>query len=155
MSTFGNGVTGIGGVIGVRGQVSSNSASTIAVQGINQSNWRGRGRGLRVHPRAATACSASAAVGFAGITGITTTANVPAFAGGSTTPSALAARFNGGVYVDCTSAAGGQFVVNPMSAKSGLLKHPDGVHRLMYSVEAPESWAEDFGEGRSWVARPR
>ena len=44
-------------------------------------------------------------------------------------------------------SGGGQFVVNPMSAKSGLLKHPDGSHRLMYSMEAPESWAEDFGTG--------
>src|SRR5262249_44102971 len=34
-----------------------------------------------------------------------------------------------------------------MAAKSGLLKHPDGSHRLMYTMEAPESWAEDFGSG--------
>jgi hypothetical protein len=34
-----------------------------------------------------------------------------------------------------------------MTAKHGLLKHPDGSHRLLYSMEAPESWAEDFGTG--------
>jgi hypothetical protein len=27
------------------------------------------------------------------------------------------------------------------------LKHPDGTYRLVYCVEAPESWLEDFGEG--------
>ena len=136
--------------IGVQGTITdfSNAPNTFAVQGINQSTGAG---GVGVSGASIGGYGVlgqSAAVGFAGITGITTTANVPAFAGGSSTPSALAAYFIGGVYIDCTTVAHGQFVVNPMAAKSGLLKHPDGSHRLMYSVEAPESWVEDVGTGK-------
>jgi hypothetical protein len=90
----------------------------------------------------------STKVGFAGITGITTTAGVPAFAGGSATPAADAAQFGGGVFIDCTTVAGGKFVVNPMSAKFGTVQHTDGSLRLMASMEAPESWAVDVGEGQ-------
>jgi hypothetical protein len=31
-------------------------------------------------------------------------------------------------------------------AKSAAVPHPDGSHRLLYSIESPESWFEDFGE---------
>jgi hypothetical protein len=75
------------------------------------------------------------------MSGISTNANIPAFAGGNSVAGGLAASFTGTVYVN------GQFVVADMTQKHGLLKHPDGSHRLMYTVEAPESWAEDFGTG--------
>ena len=39
----------------------------------------------------------------------------------------------------------GQMVV--AGPKSAALAHPDGTHRLVYCVEASESWLEDFGEG--------
>jgi hypothetical protein len=32
--------------------------------------------------------------------------------------------------------------------KSAAVPHPDGSHRLLYCVESPESWFEDFGEGQ-------
>ena len=32
--------------------------------------------------------------------------------------------------------------------KSGAVRQPDGSHRLVYSMESPESWFEDFGEAR-------
>jgi hypothetical protein len=32
--------------------------------------------------------------------------------------------------------------------KSAAVPHPDGSHRLLYSIESPESWFEDFGEAR-------
>lgn len=32
-------------------------------------------------------------------------------------------------------------------SKSAYVKHPDGSDRLLYCVESPESWFEDFGEG--------
>jgi hypothetical protein len=31
--------------------------------------------------------------------------------------------------------------------KSAAVPHPDGSHRKLYSLESPESWFEDFGEG--------
>ncbi len=34
-----------------------------------------------------------------------------------------------------------------MGTKSAAVPHPDGSHRLLYCVEAPEAWFEDFGEG--------
>jgi hypothetical protein len=32
--------------------------------------------------------------------------------------------------------------------KSAAVRHPDGSHRRLYSVESPESWFEDFGAGK-------
>ena len=32
--------------------------------------------------------------------------------------------------------------------KSAAVRHPDGSHRLLYCVESPESWFEDFGRGK-------
>ena len=41
----------------------------------------------------------------------------------------------------------GAFVVVG-GAKSAAVPHPDGSHRLLYCMESPESWFEDFGEGQ-------
>jgi hypothetical protein len=38
-------------------------------------------------------------------------------------------------------------VANPVN-KHGEIKHPDGTTRLLYSMESPESWIEDFGTGQ-------
>lgn len=83
--------------------------------------------------------------GSASLAGVSTNANIPAFAGGDSVAGGLAAHFSGTVYVDC--AAGGQFVVSPMGAKFGTVQHADGSLRLMASMEAPESWAVDVGSG--------
>ena len=42
----------------------------------------------------------------------------------------------------------GPVVVVVGGAKSAAVPHPDGSHRLLYCVESPESWFEDFGEGQ-------
>jgi hypothetical protein len=52
----------------------------------------------------------------------------------------LAGFFRGDVRV------AGNFIV--FGSKSAAVPHPDGSHRLLYCVESPESWFEDFGEGR-------
>ena len=57
------------------------------------------------------------------------TANAAAYAG----------YFTGRVVVN------GDFAVT--GAKSAAIRRADGTHRLVYSVEAPEAWLEDFGEG--------
>jgi hypothetical protein len=79
--------------------------------------------------------------GSASMSGISTNANIPAFAGGNSVAGGLAATFNGTVFVN------GRLVVADPSYKSGLLAHPDGSSRLVYCVESPESWIEDFGKG--------
>lgn len=53
-------------------------------------------------------------------------------------PNNLAGFFQGRVDVL------GQFLV--FGPKSAAVPHPDGDHRLLYSLESPESWFEDFGE---------
>ncbi len=43
----------------------------------------------------------------------------------------------------------GHFIVaSPPFAKSGAVPHKDGSHRLVYSMESPETWFEDFGEAK-------
>jgi len=42
----------------------------------------------------------------------------------------------------------GSFVVMGPNPKSAAVPHRDGSHRLLYSMESPESWFEDFGEAK-------
>jgi hypothetical protein len=39
--------------------------------------------------------------------------------------------------------------------KSAAVPFPDGSHRLLYAVESPESWFEDFGKARLIRGRAR
>jgi hypothetical protein len=48
--------------------------------------------------------------------------------------------FDGRVVVD------GHLLV--FGAKGAVVRQRDGSHRMLYSVESPESWFEDFGESR-------
>ncbi len=57
-------------------------------------------------------------------------------------PSALAGLFLGNVQIQ------GSLTVTGSYPKSAAVPHPDGTHRRMYCVEAPEPYFEDFGEGR-------
>lgn len=58
---------------------------------------------------------------------------------------ARAGTFIGKVVVD------GDFQVT--GAKSAIVPHPDGSHRIVYCVESPESWFEDFGAGQLVAGR--
>jgi hypothetical protein len=40
-------------------------------------------------------------------------------------------------------------------AKSAAVAHPDGSHRLLYALENPQSWFEDFGRSRISQGRAR
>jgi hypothetical protein len=42
----------------------------------------------------------------------------------------------------------GNFIVPTIYAKAGAVLHKDGSHRLVYSMESPETWYEDFGEAK-------
>gem|GEM_PF-537179 len=53
--------------------------------------------------------------------------------------SGMAAHFIGNVVVEGSfSVVGG--------SKSAAVRHPDGTHRLLFALESPESYFEDFGE---------
>ena len=82
--------------------------------------------------------------GVAALYGYSYTANVPAFYAvnyaAPSPPNSNAGFFIGQVYIN------GPFIVAG-GPKSAAVPHPDGSHRLLYCVESPESWFEDFGEG--------
>lgn len=80
--------------------------------------------------------------GVAALYGSSTFPNVPAFyaVNYGAPANSNAGFFIGQVYIN------GPFIVVG-GAKSAAVPHPDGSHRLLYCVESPESWFEDFGEG--------
>jgi hypothetical protein len=63
------------------------------------------------------------------------------------------------VFVRTVGGAAGNLSVDGSlfvtGTKSALIPHPDGSHRAMYAVEAPDSWFEDVGRAqlRQGVAR--
>jgi hypothetical protein len=60
--------------------------------------------------------------------------------GDDSNPGVAAGYFDGPVIIT------GDLTV--LGAKSAAIPHRDGSHRMLYSVESPESWFEDFGEAR-------
>lgn len=83
---------------------------------------------------------ATSAAAYSGVTGITSTPGTAALAATSTVSSAFAAYFTGPTYVQ------GDFAVS--GNKSVAVMHPDGTHRLLYCIESPEAWFEDFGKSQ-------
>jgi hypothetical protein len=134
----GNGVKGSSvsgrGVFGTIPATSSSNAT--AVYGLNYSTYAGPGPGaggFGVYGLSAKGhglVGATAAPGAAAVVGAT-----------NGVAGAYAAAFYGPVIV------GGDFLVVG-GAKSAAVAHPDGSHRLLYCIESPESWFEDFGTGR-------
>jgi len=65
-------------------------------------------------------------------------------------PSGLAGRFDGATLVNGNFTATGTVAVSGdlvvQGQKSALVPHSDGSMRLVYCIESPESWFEDFGE---------
>ena len=137
VGVFGRAISDSG--MGVRGQIpSSNLANTIAVYGENFSTNPGPGPGA----------GGFGVYGYSdkghGVVGATGTAGGGAVIGSTNgVPNAHAGIFYGPLVV--------------LGAKSAAVPHPDGGHRLLYCVESPESWFEDFGNatlvaGRAEVA---
>ncbi|MHB8645459.1 MAG: autotransporter outer membrane beta-barrel domain-containing protein [Thermomicrobiales bacterium] len=75
--------------------------------------------------------------GYGGVYGV---GNVAGSVGiyGDVISGAWAGYFRGAVHVQ------GDYSVS--GTKSALVPFPDGSHRLLYSMESPEAWFEDFGE---------
>jgi hypothetical protein len=122
--------------VGVRGEIpSGTSGNAIAIYGLNYSSYTGPGPGA-----GGFAIYGLSANGH-GLVGATAAAGAAAVVGATNGVSgAYAAAFYGPVIV------GGAFTVVG-GPKSAAVPHPDGSHRLLYCVESPESWFEDFGEG--------
>jgi hypothetical protein len=95
---------------------------------------------------------ATGGIGVIGVPG-------PSFVSGGFTFTPFAGRFDGPVRVRTAGGAAGDLSVDGSlsvtGTKSALIAHPDGSHRAMYAVEAPDSWFEDVGRAqlRQGVAR--
>ena len=76
--------------------------------------------------------------GIVGVTGATGGAAVIGLNNGVS--GAYAGIFVGPVVITGSSTV--------LGTKSAAVKHPDGSHRLLYCVESPECWFEDFGKGQ-------
>jgi hypothetical protein len=91
-------------------------------------------------------------IGVIGVSG-------PTFVSGGLIFTPWAGRFDGPVRVRTAGGAAGNLSVDGnlfvAGTKSALIAHPDGSHRAMYTVEAPDSWVEDVGRAqlRDGVAR--
>jgi hypothetical protein len=123
--------------IGVYGTIPSSSAeNTIAVYGLNYSTYAGPGPGA-----GGFAVYGLSALGH-GLVGATAAAGAGAVVGATNgVAGAYAGAFYGPVVVS------GAFTVFG-GPKSAAVPHPDGSHRLLYCLESPESWFEDFGAGQ-------
>ncbi len=123
--------------------VYGNSPNNVGVLGVSNAAAGGQPYGV--------AGSVTAAPGF-GLFGVTSIAGTVAFAGGAAVAGAIAGQLSGpfNLYNSVPGAPGNLYVQGNLTvsgAKSATVPHPDGSHRLLYCVESPESWFEDFGEG--------
>lgn len=141
---------------GMRGYNSASSGTPVAVYGIasasygvgvsglaktgvlGQSNtgpgvFGGSGGGPGVY-------GGTVVTGQGGVSGYSATSGAFGIQGTAGSANTFAAAFFG------TVAVNGQFTVYG-GPKNAAVPHPDGTHRLLYSVESPEAWFEDFGEG--------
>jgi len=164
-TVFGNLFGSVAGTAGVFGD--GNGAGTYGVYGINGGSGTAvygssTGGGIGVYGNSTGGSTAGAqpygvvgtvsgAPGFA-LYGVTTVAGTVAFAGGTTVVGGIAGQLSGPVNIFNTGPGipGNLYVQGNQTAsgtKSAAVPHPDGSHRLLYCVESPEAWFEDFGEG--------
>lgn len=142
-SSSGSGVvgqnTGSGGV-GVVGQ-SDATSSSIGVRGTSNLGFGVYGASNGGPGVFGTTTAAQ----NAGLAGIASTPGTAAFAGTATVATAYAGFFTGDVFVN------GNFTVQDPTRKHGAIQHPGdpaGTLRILYSMESPESWLEDFGKAK-------
>jgi hypothetical protein len=126
------------GTYGIFGQVSGTTAGAIGVYGANLSTVQNShgivGLAQTGHGLVGT-CNAPPNAGFpyAGLVGL------------AGIPSANAGNFYGNVAIAGNLFIGGNYTAT--GTKSAAIAQADGSHRLVYCMESPESWLEDFGEG--------
>jgi hypothetical protein len=125
-----------GGGPAVLGEISWGSTeNAIAVYGRNHSSYAGPG------PGAGGFGVYGVSVKGHGVVGSTVAPGAAAVVG---TNNGVAGVY-AGAFFGSVVVAGNFTVVG--GAKSAAVPHPDGSHRLLYCIESPESWFEDFGDG--------
>ncbi len=156
---FGNGVEGqssadtLSGVSGLNlgdgPGVTGTSVNGDGVVGVSNKNNKSGVVGLHLDRGSAIAGFSKSGVGVLGVVpppppppgGIVQIGGHPTLAG----------RFIGPVLVEGEQTITGNLYILGdqivLGNKHAAVPHADGTHRLLYSVESPESWFEDFGEG--------
>ena len=165
---LGNGVMGSGivGGIGVRGSSDTGYAiygQTSAAAGVTSGTavYGTSASGIGVYGISGGGGSpfgvvgnVTSAPGF-GLYGVASVAGTVGFNAGALA-GAIAGQFSGPVNLYNTVvnnqvvAPGNLFVQGNLPVqgnKNAAVPHPDGTHRLLYCMESPEAWFEDFGEG--------
>lgn len=166
-----NGVSGWGTRVGVYGEAFPGRDTWAGVRGVGPANgvegdsqnghgvygWTNDGDGVFGF----TARNGAAILGYApnssGVLAASDSKDAPALhaiangAGASAWFDGFAIFFGGhidwgnaGIVGDCNVWGD----LNVLGHKNAAVPHPDGSHRLLYSVESPESWFEDFGRAR-------
>jgi hypothetical protein len=138
------GVFGLGGannapgVLGQGGSPAADGVQGFSASGSAISGESDSGVGVR-----ASSSSGTGVVAEGGL--------VPGSIGLIATGRALAARFDGNVLANDNVTVDGNVTVNGdltvKGAKHAAVAFPDGTHRVLYCLESPESWFEDFGFG--------
>jgi len=147
-ATHGIGVEGFGGAgsaDGVHGTGTGNYTGVVGIDGYGLYGTSVSSAG--VYGTSTTGYGVLATVGSGGgaaVYATSSTPNTPAFYAvnyaAPNPPNSNAGFFIGQVYINGPLVIAG-------GAKSAAVPHPDGTHRLLYCMESPESWFEDFGTG--------
>ncbi len=146
-----HGRTAIGyGVYGEATATGGYGVTGIATDAFGVLGQSGSGTGVEGTSSSATGVLGSGATGVFGITtaggghaGLLGFGNAVGAVGlrGSAVGVGYAGVFDGAVAINGALQVYG-------APKSAAVRHPDGSHRLLYCVESPESWFEDFGRGK-------
>lgn len=144
IGVFGNSIFGMAGVFGRASKnlgVMGRSIESVGVAGFSETTIGVFGEaeplGLSEKPRTPFGVLGRSQQSIGrGVVGVSR----DGIAVGADTTTGFAGVFQGQVVVR------GNFTVFN-GAKSAAVQHPDGSHRLLYALESPESWFEDFGRG--------
>ncbi len=155
-----SGVRGLGNGANTAGVYGKDAGAGVGVFGVSGTNVGvfGVSGGGSGQPYGVVG-SVNNAPGF-GLFGVTNVAGTVGFAGAAGVAGAIAGQFAGpvNIYNNGAIAPGNLYVQGNSTVKgtkSAAVPHPDGTHRLLYCVESPEAWFEDFGEGRLSGGRGR
>ena len=148
-----SGVRGVGNGANTAGVYGNGAGAGVGVFGLSGTNVGvfGVSGGGSGQPYGVVG-AVNSAPGF-GLFGVTNVAGTVGFAGAAGVAGAIAGQFAGpvNIYNNGAIAPGDLYVQGNSTVKgtkSAAVPHPDGTHRLLYCVESPEAWFEDFGEGR-------
>jgi hypothetical protein len=143
------GVNNAPGVLGQGGSATADGVHGISTGGSGINGESGTGAGVTASSASGAGVKASSESG----TGVvaSSASGTGLIAAGGIVPGSLAAQFDGNVLANDNVTVEGNVTVNGdltvKGARHAAVAFPDGTHRVLYCLESPESWFEDFGFG--------